>query len=486
MSMLARRTYRGRIALLVALVLGLCAADVQAQAGRQPYSKEAIVGLLKGEVSPKRVAVLARQRGIDFQITSEVESELRRAGATDALLAALREVASKPGQIVIQTSPNAQVYLDDVINGQASPQGSMVIADVKPGDHTLRVSLAGKRDYEQKVTVPAGQEARVDAPLADLAGTVWVHTSPGAGIFLDGSSRGTADADGEWAIGEVAAGSHQLRVSAPGKKEYRLTIRVTAGEESNVNAELADVEKPSTPDGTAKENPKDGLKYVWIPPGTFIMGCSPGDNECDNNEKPAHRVTITRGFWIGQTEVTVGAYNRFAAATGGNMAGEAPTYNILTNDAMPIVNLNWYEATAFCGWAGGRLPTEAEWEYAARGGNTEAQYGPIDEVAWYINNSGRKIHEVAQKRPNPRNLYDTLGNIWEWVNDRYGENYYTASPERDPRGPASGQSRVLRGGSYMDEPGGVRVSVRGGNDPGIRAGENGGYGFRCGGNVFAR
>jgi len=156
--------------------MGLCAFSVRAQAARQPYSQEAIVGLLKGEVSPNRVAMLARQRGINFQITPEVESELRRVGATDALMAALRELAptppkptDKPAEIDVQTSPGAEVYVDDQFEGRAGPEGRVVVPNPRPGDHTLRVSLAGKRDYEQKVTVAAGENSSVQAALADSA-----------------------------------------------------------------------------------------------------------------------------------------------------------------------------------------------------------------------------------------------------------------------------------------------------------------------------
>jgi formylglycine-generating enzyme required for sulfatase activity len=239
--------------------------------------------------------------------------------------------------------------------------------------------------------------------------------------------------------------------------------------------------KPGESKGEVRINPNDGLKYVWIPPGGFQMGCSPGDSECDADEKPAHQVTITKGFWMGQTEVTVAAYRRFVESTGAQMP-PAPDFNAgWDNQDMPIVNVSWDDATAFCGWAGGRLPTEAEWEYAARAGSTEARYGPIDEVAWYSTNSGQKTHEVAQKRPNAWNLYDTLGNVWEWVKDWYGENYYPASPERDPRGPDSGKLRVLRGGSWFDNPRLVRVSFRLRFYPGH--GDN--YrGFRCGGEVL--
>jgi formylglycine-generating enzyme required for sulfatase activity len=229
-------------------------------------------------------------------------------------------------------------------------------------------------------------------------------------------------------------------------------------------------------------NPKDGLKYVWIPPGTFMMGCSPGDTQCSDGEKPPHQVTITKGFWLGQTEVTVGAYRRFAGSTGVQMP-TAPDFNTgWNNQDMPIVNVIWDDATAFCGWAGGRLPTEAEWEYAARAGSTEVRYGPIDEVAWHSKNSGQKTHDVAQKRPNGFALYDMLGNVWEWVNDWYEEKYYQNSPSQDPKGPASGQLGVLRGGSWADYTWFVRVSYRYWLIPSIR---NVNYGFRCGGEVFA-
>jgi hypothetical protein len=124
--------------------------------------------------------------------------------------------ASKPAQIIIQTSPNAQVYLDDVFKAQASPQGRLVIENPKPGDHALRITLTGKRDYEQEVAVTWGQVTKIKAMLADLTGTVMVQTSPEAAVYLDGSSRGTTDAKGQLAIPDVAAGSHPLRVTALG------------------------------------------------------------------------------------------------------------------------------------------------------------------------------------------------------------------------------------------------------------------------------
>jgi len=459
--------------------------------------------------------------------------------------------ATKPAQIVVETSPNAEVYLDDQYTGRASPEGRLVIGNPKPGEHNLRVSLTGKRDFQERITVVAGKEVRIEATLADLPGSILVRTTLGAAVFLDNSNRGVADASGQLTVSEVATGVHALRIAAPGKKDFSQTVNVSSGQESRVEAALADLPGSilvrTTPGaevsldnssrgvadasgqltvsevaagvhalrivargkkdfsqtvnvssgqesrveaaladlgptaGQVRENPKDGLKYVWVPPGSFTMGCSPGDNQCYDDEKPSHRVTLSKGFWIGQTEVTVGAYKRFAAAMGRQMPA-APSFNSgWANENMPIVNVTWGEAREYCTWwAGGRLPTEAEWEYAARAGSTEARYGDIDEIAWYGGNSGGQTHAVAQKRANGFGLFDTLGNVWEWVNDWYDEKYYQSSPSQDPAGSTSGQQRVLRGGSWLNLPMVVRVSYRGENYPGSRIDRNG---FRCGGEV---
>src|SRR5262249_25959755 len=153
---------------------------------------------------------------------------------------------------------------------------------------------------------------------------------------------------------------------------------------------------------------------------------SPGDSGCYPEEKPGHRVVITRAFEIGKYLVTQQEYSV--------IAGKNPSY--FRGDNLPVDSVSWEDARKFCEAFNGmqdghryRLPTEAEWEYAARGRNNSAQYGVLDEVAWSRTNSDGRTHPVGAKRPNGFGMYDTLGNLWEWVQDWYGLDYYRTSPE---------------------------------------------------------
>ena len=204
-------------------------------------------------------------------------------------------------------------------------------------------------------------------------------------------------------------------------------------------------------------NQKDGLTYVRIPAGAFLMGCSANDTECAPEEKPAHQITIATAFFIGQTPVTEEAYQQ--------VTGKTPSY--FKNPNFPVESITWQEAQTYCEATGMRLPTESEWEYAARAGTTTARYAELNNIAWTGLNSNGKVHEVMQKRPNAWNLYDMLGNVWQWTADWYIPN----------------RIRALRGGSWGNGPSFVRASVRSGNEPDNRSNI---VGFRCVGEAIPR
>ena len=254
---------------------------------------------------------------------------------------------------------------------------------------------------------------------------------------------------------------------------------------SDVEPLLGTATSPAPRQSGAQTNPKDGLSYVWIPPGEFWMGATPGDTEAGTDEKPRHRVRITKGFSLSETPVTVAAYKRFVGERPQFKMPPAPDFNPgWSKPDHPVVRVTWDEASAYCEWAGGRLPTEAEWEYAARGGQDGLKYPWGNDIAFEnANQAGSKWKGTSPVRSYAANtwvLYDMVGNVWEWAADWYGENYYASpapdKPVEDPRGPQSGKVRVLRGGSFLSDTRYLRAAVRVRYAPGVR---DYGTGFRC-------
>jgi formylglycine-generating enzyme required for sulfatase activity len=206
-----------------------------------------------------------------------------------------------------------------------------------------------------------------------------------------------------------------------------------------------------------------GITLVPIPGGTFSMGFPDGEDD----EKPAHTVTL-KGFLLGATEVTQAQWRAVMGTSPSSFKG---------CDACPVESVSWNDAQDFLGRLGKaagatyRLPTEAEWEYAAGGGTAHTKWaGTADEAAlggfgWFADNSGDTTHPVAQKKPNGLGLYDMSGNVWEWCADWYGEKYYASSPAEAPPGPARGHARILRGGSWINSSNGLRVGMRHRVDP---------------------
>lgn len=219
-------------------------------------------------------------------------------------------------------------------------------------------------------------------------------------------------------------------------------------------------------------------EMILVEGGTFTMGDEWMLGDAD--EQPTHEVTL-KNYKIGKTEVTVKQYRAFCNATGKSMP-DTPDWG--WQDSHPIVNVSWHDAVAYCDWLsekqGGlyRLPTEAEWEYAARGGKNSTGYKYSGSqsaytVGWIKDNSNSKIHAVAQKKGNELGIYDMTGNVWEWCADWYDENYYANSPSSNPRGPASGAYRVIRGGGWNYSAAFSRVANRNLNTPSYRLSRNG-------------
>jgi formylglycine-generating enzyme required for sulfatase activity len=232
---------------------------------------------------------------------------------------------------------------------------------------------------------------------------------------------------------------------------------------------------------------KDGAPMVLITAGEFGMGST--DGEGDKEEHPRHKVFLD-AYYIDKFELTVSRYAEFMRSTG----RRAPLYwdqvKLGKHDRLSVVGVDWHDADAYCRWAGKRLPTEAEWEKAARGtdgliypwGND----APTSTVANFNKRfTTEKLYdqklapvESYEAGKSPYGLHHLAGNVWEWTSDWYDESYYAKSPERNPKGPSSGQDRVLRGGSWLTPPDFVRSPRRNGDLPTRRTGD---IGFRCAG-----
>ena len=225
-----------------------------------------------------------------------------------------------------------------------------------------------------------------------------------------------------------------------------------------------DLVDPNPPVGPTSYVNSIGMVFQRIPAGTFMMGSEAGQED----ERPPHEVTIAHDFFLGIHEVTQAQWR--------TVMGDNPSF-YTDDDRLPVERVSWFDAVAFIqrlnereGTTLYRLPTEAEWEYAARAGSEAAfsfgdEAGKLPEYAWTRANAEGRTHRVGQKRANDFGLYDMSGNVWEWVLDWYAADYYARSPAVDPPGMPDGTHRVIRGGSSLDPPTSLRPANRGGSRP---------------------
>lgn len=328
------------------------------------------------------------------------------------------------------------------------------MGEIPQGEYEVNLSRDGYLDSNFIIRVPQGTNYYATA-LQEKPGIMSLQavdaktSKPFAAIVvLDDKEVGQTP----W-TGPIAKTVKSVALRAPWYKELAISDRPPPRKELTVSARMAGV---STKD------------MKRIRKGCFSMGSEEGQK----SEKPVHEVCVGE-FYIDQFEVTQAQYMA--------VAHDEPSFFAACGDNCPVESVNWKQAKAYCDRVGKRLPTEAEWEYAARAGSN-SKWGCgfigacIGGVAWYKGNSGGKPHAVGERQPNGWGLYDMSGNVSEWTADWYGETYYAFSLKQDPKGANGGVSRVARGGSWDDRDEAMMPSARSGYDPNFRETT---VGFRC-------
>ncbi|MCG3157876.1 MAG: Hercynine oxygenase [bacterium] len=333
---------------------------------------------------------------------------------------------------------------------------------------------------------PSSAESTAQKPPQTSKGSVRLHSLFAGSVFIDGVR-----------VGEIASrqpkdypleiGSHQIEVRGASETQ-KATFTIAQGQTKEVTLRPS-IKAPTVPQQASREptkGPPEGM--VLIPAGSFLMGSDDGASD----EKPVHEVYVD-AFYLDQYEVTVAQYQSYLRATG--RSNPENWDEQLQNPNRPVVYVSWEDATNYAQWAGKRLPTEAEWEYAARGGNTgmagkpkynypwgndisptKANYDADGSRQWNWDNAKRYLRNVGSFSANGYGLYDMAGNVWEWCADWYADHYYSKSPKQNPKGPATGDYRVLRGGSWNLNPLNLRCAYRVRSFPSFR---NFYMGFRC-------
>ena len=349
--------------------------------------------------------------------------------------------------VTIKAGEGCQIYVDNELKGTTTWSGRL-----SSGSHLLE----SRKENHRSTAVTKYIEASIStlhfnlADPAPIMGTMNVMSTPGmADVYVDGKLVGRTPM-----MHDLLVGSHTIELRKQGFKEYKQSIRVEENNVVDVVATMAE-HKDETYVETAKGL---NLKMIYVEGGTFAMGSNSGESD----EKPVHNVTLD-SYYIGETEITQAQWRA--------VMGSNPSY--YKDDNRPVESVSWNDAQEFCkklsDLTGKRyvLPTEAQWEYAARGGNQSRGYtysgsNNVNEVAKYGSSGGHS--NVKSKKPNELGIYDMSGNVWEWCSDWYSSSY-SSSSQTNPQGPNSGGSRVLRGGSWYNYASICRVANRNSRKP---------------------
>ena len=370
-------------------------------------------------------------------------------------------------------TPAVFLYVDKKSVGSLPWNGSL-----KEGMHLLEVRKDGYRS--QQKTIQLAQQQKLDVAfdaLSAIQGNLSVNFKPfGSDVYVDGVKVGQSPR----VFNGVLVGNHNVEISKSGYVSSRQTVTISEGQTAGISGSLTSSTSSSSANtlsssgsslsGNALTIPvKNGIniEMVKVEAGSFDMGATPEMENPWEDEKPVHRVTLTNNYYVGKYEITQALWQ---AVMGNNPSR-------FKGDDLPVEKVSWDDCQDFISKLNAmtgkrfRLPSEAEWEYAARGGKKSRGYqysgsNTFGDVAWYYGNSGPKTHAVGTKQPNELGIYDMIGNVWEWCQDWFGS--YSSSPQTNPTGAASGSYRVYRGGSWCNSARDCRTSYRRGNTPDFR------------------
>ena len=368
-------------------------------------------------------------------------------------------------------TPAVSLYVDKKSVGSLPWNGNL-----KEGMHLLEVRKDGYRS--QQKTIQLAQQQKLDVAfdaLSAIQGNLSVNFKPfGSDVYVDGVKVGQSPR----VFNGVLAGNHNVEIRKSGYTTSRQTVTISEGQTASISGSLTSSTSSSSANTLSSSGSslsgntltipvKNGIniEMVKVEAGSFNMGATPEMKSPYEVEKPVHRVTLTNNYYIGKYEVTQALWQA--------VMGSNPSY--FKGDDLPVESVSWGDCQDFISKLNAmtgkrfRLPTEAEWEYAARGGKKSRGYKysgskTLGDVAWYDGNSGSKTHAVGTKQPNELGIYDMAGNVWEWCQDWKGS--YSSSPQANPTGAVGGSYRVIRGGNWRDSARGSRSSCRFGLTPG--------------------
>ena len=378
-------------------------------------------------------------------------------------------------RVTLLVENGAEIYINDEKRGTGQWSGNLT-----PGIYSIECRKANHKSTVETITVEdGGNFTRTLKAPTPIVGVLSLTSTPiVAKITVDGVSHGETPN----IIEGVLIGNHKVTLSKDGYETTTVDIVVRENETTEHNVQLKKVEPPVAPassqnnvkyNGSAAVNSGNAtftvngvsFKMISVKGGTYLMG---NDNGLPD-EKPAHSVTLS-DYYIGETEVTQALWQAVMGSNPSDFKGNNnPVDCVSYNDCITFINkLNILLGKQLPAGIRFRLPTEAEWEYAARGGNQSRDYkycggNTLDNVAWYSGNSGGKTHPVKQKQPNELGVYDMSGNVFEWCSDWSAS--YSSSSQTNPTGPSSGSERVRRGGYWNSTEVMHRVRTRSGGSP---------------------